>query len=85
VLRSLTGGDEQAACKEEGSKHKKPKEGASPDLKPQANCIVEARDLRISQLIYRQACLIIPCNFKSTHFNPYRLMGWTISHLLQFD
>jgi hypothetical protein len=42
VLRSLTGGDEQGACKEEGSyKHKKPKEGASPDLKPHANCIVE--------------------------------------------
>jgi len=41
VLRSLTGGDEQAACKEEVGKHKKPKEGASPDLKPHANCIVE--------------------------------------------
>jgi hypothetical protein len=27
-------GDEQAACKEEGNNHKKPKEDASLDLKP---------------------------------------------------
>lgn len=34
-------GEEQAPCKEQGSKQKKPMEEASLDLQPHVNCLVE--------------------------------------------
>jgi hypothetical protein len=68
---SLTG-DEQAPCKEQGSKPKKTKEEVSTlDLKPHICCLVEARKLRVSRTlnIYSQYFCFTPT--PSLFFSPF--------------
>ncbi len=45
-------GDEQAACKEEGNNHKKPKEDESLDLKPHVGMWKRLANITINIYIY---------------------------------